>query len=278
MKCVVFWRLLLALALVSGSCVAAAQSLPVSVDVAGNVAIARIGNPADPLAELTLIFDDASNLSPASLGVSASLVDITDPTVLSRLPDLQLTRLDSALPLLITIEPPATAGLRFRRTGRFELHTHALSYSIGSGYRVLKAPVGGDFRDTTEEIAQGSVRASSRYGGFSQFLVVTDLRKTGLVVAEKIATLRARVATLPASERPPFSAQLDAVETAVANHDFANAIAGVDLISERALARAGNGLADEWRATRDADNQAGELLAGAATLKFSVAYLRDYGQ
>ena len=31
-------------------------------------------------------------------------------------------------------------------------------------------------------------------------------------------------------------------------------------------------------ATRDADNLAGELIAGAATLRFSVAYLRDFGQ
>src|SRR3546814_676349 len=180
--------------------------------------------------------------------------------------------------LLVTIEPPATGGLRFRRTGRFELHTHALAYALGSDYRVLKAPIGGSFHDTTEEIAPGSVRARSRYGGFSQFLVVADLRPTGAVIASKIAALRSRVATLPDSEQPAFSAQLDAVETSVANHDYANAIAATDLISQRALARAGNGLLDEWRATRDADNQAGELLAGAATLKFSIAYLRDYGQ
>jgi hypothetical protein len=269
---------LLMAALLLGSAGALAQSLPVSVNTSGNTATASIGNPVNPLAELTLTFDDASNLGPASLGISAQLVDISDPSLLSRLPDLQLTRPDSALPLLVTVEPPANGGLRFRRTGRFELHTHALAYSLGSNYRVLKAPVGGQFQDTTEEIAPGSVRARSRYGGFSQFLVVTDLRPTGTVVAAKIAALRARVATLPAAERPPFTTQLDAIERAVAGHAYADAIAGVDLISTRALDRAGNGLADEWRASHDADNQAGDLLAGAATLKFSLAYLRDYGQ
>jgi hypothetical protein len=269
---------LLMAALLLGSAGALAQSLPVSVNTSGNTATASIGNPVNPLAELTLTFDDASNLNPASLGISAQLVDISDPSLLSRLPDLQLTRPDSALPLLVTVEPPANGGLRFRRTGRFELHTHALAYSLGSNYRVLKAPVGGQFQDTTEEIAPGSVRARSRYGGFSQFLVVTDLRPTGTVVAAKIAALRARVATLPAAERPPFTTQLDAIERAVAGHAYADAIAGVDLISTRALDRAGNGLADEWRASHDADNQAGDLLAGAATLKFSLAYLRDYGQ
>lgn len=271
-------RLVCAATLLLGCGSAAAQSLPVSVGVAGNVATVQVGNPASPLAELTLTFDDASGLSASSLGVSAKLVDITDPALLSRLPDPRLTRPDSSLPLMVTIEPPANGGLSFRRSGRFELHTHALTYSLGSNYRVLKAPVGGSFHDTTEEIAQGSVRARSRYGGFSQFLVVADLRATGTVIAEKIAALRTRVATLPSSEQPAFSAQLDAAESGVARRDYAGALAAVDQISERARLRAGNGLLDEWRATRDVDNQAGELLAGAATLRFSVAYLRDYGQ
>jgi len=271
-------RWLLAIALLLCTPLAFAVDLPVSVTVVGNVATAQIGSPANPIAELTLSFDDASGLTPASLGIRASTVDITDPALLSRLPDLRLVRPESALPLLVTIEPPATGGLSFRRSGRFELHTHALAYSLGSNFRVFKAPIGGQFHDTTEEIAQGSVRARSRYGGFSQFIIATDLRETGTVVAAKIASLRARVASLPASEQPVFTAQLDTVESAVASQDYATALAAIDLISDRAQARAGNGLLDEWRATRDADNQAGELLAGAATLKFSVAYLRDYGE
>jgi len=270
------WMLALALSLCAQ--MACAVDLPVSVHVVGNVATAQIGSPANPIAELTLSFDDASGLTPASLGIHASTIDITDANLLSRLPDARLVRLDSALPLLVTIEPPANGGLSFRRSGRFELHTHALAYSLGSNFRVFKAPLGGQFRDTTEEIAQGSVRARSRYGGFSQFLIAADLRETGVVVAGKIASLRARIASLPAAEQPAFNAQVDTVESAVARQDYATALAAIDLISDRAQSRAGNGLLDEWRATRDADNQAGELLAGAATLKFSVTYLRDYGQ
>jgi len=274
----VIFRWMFALALSLCAQVACAVDLPVSVHVVGNVATAQIGSPANPIAELTLSFDDASGLTPASLGIRASTIDITDANLLSRLPDARLVRLDSALPLLVTIEPPANGGLSFRRSGRFELHTHALAYSLGSNFRVFKAPLGGQFRDTTEEIAQGSVRARSRYGGFSQFLIAADLRETGVVVAGKIASLRARIASLPAAEQPAFNAQVDTVESAVARQDYATALAAIDLISDRAQSRAGNGLLDEWRATRDADNQAGELLAGAATLKFSVTYLRDYGQ
>ncbi|NUS38515.1 MAG: hypothetical protein HOQ02_05775 [Lysobacter sp.] len=251
--------------------------LPVSVSVSGNVAVAQIGPASAPIAEVTLTFDDASNLTADSLGLSARLVDVQDPQLLSRLPDPTLIRLDSSLPLLVTIQPPLSGGLNFRRTGRYELHTHLLPYAVGSNYRVFKAPVGGAFRDTTEEIAQGSVRARSRYGGFSQFLVAADLRETGKVISGKIAWMRNRVATLPAGEQPVFSSQLDTVEAALANGDYATALTAVDAISSRAQADAGTALLDTWRAG-GADNQAGDLIAGASTLKFSIAYLRDFGQ
>ena len=271
-------RAILAAALLLGSSLATAQVLPVKVTASGNVATATIGlTPLLPIAELTFTFDDASNLSANSLGLTAQLLDIADSRLLARLPDAHLLSIPGTLPLLVTVTAPASGGLSFRRTGRFELHTHLLPYSIGSNLRVFKAPVGGRFEDVTEEIAPGSVRARSRYSGFSQFIVLPDLRPTSSVVARKIERLRTRVATLPAAEQAPFATYLDMVEASVAREDYGNAIAALDLLGARALARAGHGLSDEWRAGRDADNQAGDLLAGAATLKFSIAYLRDYG-
>jgi hypothetical protein len=255
---------------------AGAQTLPVQVQVSGNVATATIGDPAHPLADITLTFENARGLSASSLGLGARLVDVQDAALLARLPSLQLNQLDALFPLLITIEPPALGGLRFR-TVRVDVHTHALVYSVGSSYRLFKAPLNGAFRDITDEIAPGSVRARGTTGGFSQFLVLTDLRESSEVVAHKIGTLRARVAILPAAERPGFNALLDQVDTALAQDDFAGALAAVGQIDARARARAGTHLQQEWRATRDADNQAGDLIAGAATLGFSIAYLRDFG-
>lgn len=270
--------LLLATVLLAGSGVASAQSLPVEVIVSGNVATVHVGNPGRPLVDLTITFEDASGLTAASLGVSANLVDLTDPALLARLPHPRLTSLDSALPLLITIEPPYTGGLSFRRTARVELHTRALIYSVGSSYRLIKAPLGGSFRDITDEIAPGSVRARGTTGGFSQFLIVSDLRQTGEVVREKFGWLRADVNALPAQEQIGFGKLVDAAQGAVARGDYTNAIAALDALRARAAARAGFTIPDVWRATRDTDNQAGALMADAATLKFSVAYLRDYGQ
>jgi len=280
-KHLVLPRLLFTAALLLAARAAAAQNLPVTVSVNGNVAVAEIGAPLNPLAELTLTFDDASNLSASSLGISAQLVDINAPALLSRLPAPSLTRLENALPLMVTIQPPASGGLSFRRSGRFELHTHALTYAVGSSFRVFKAPIGGAFRDTTEQIAPGSVRARSRYGGFSQFLVLTDLRPTSDVIHEKTGTLRARVATLSPSEQPAFIALLDAVESSLDNGDYATALQASNDIGTRAQARAGSGLSDEWRADdgdSPTENQAGHLMAEAASLGFSIAYLRDFGQ
>ncbi len=268
---------LLASALLLAPALASAQSIPVQVAVSGDTATIHVGGSGQSLADITLTFDDASGLTPASLGVSAQLVSLADPQLLARLPSLDTT-LDGALPLLVTIEPPTLGGLSFERTVRVDLHTHALAYTVGSSYRLFKAPLGGAFRDITDEIAPGSVRARGTTGGFSQFLVVADVRETGTVVGQKFDWLRARINAVDPAVRSPLLAQLAAAEDAVATADYARAIAALDAIRALAAARAGNGLSQQWRATRDVENQAGEIISGAATLKFSVAYLRDFGQ
>lgn len=270
-------RLLLMAVLFAASVAAAAQNLPVQVHASGNTATIRIVTAGQQPTEVLISFDEAFNLNPASLGVSAELVSLGDPLLLARLPDPLSTQLDSALPLLITIEPPAGAGLAFNRTARVEVHTHALPYTVGSSYRLLKAPLNGDFRDITDEVAPGSVRARGTTGGFSQFLIVTDVRASGAVVAEKISWLRTRFAMLSPVEQSAFDSHLDAAEAAVAAGEYANAITAVDAIRARASERAGTTLTQQWRATRDVQNEAGEILAGAATLEFSIAYLRDFG-
>jgi hypothetical protein len=270
--------LTLAFGLLAGAGTAAAEALPVSIEASGNVAHARIGLDSTSVADVTLSFQDASNLNAASIGISAEQLDLADPTLLARFPAGTLTQIASGLPVMITVEPPAGGGLTFRNTGRMEIHTHALPYAVGSSFRVFKAPLGGSFRDVTDEIAQGSVRARSTYGGFSQFVIVTDLRPTADVVAEKITRLRANVDALPAAEQAEFDALIDSAEAAVAGADYATAVTDIDALKARALQRGGTAIANEWRATRDVTNHAGELAANAATLRFSVAYLRDFGQ
>lgn len=255
---------------------AAAQPVPASVSVSGNTATVRIGPAAAPIADLRLDFDDATGLSAASLGVSAEIVDVSAPALLSRLPGSGAL-VPGELPLMVTIEPPSIGGLSFRRVVHAELHTHALVYTAGSRYRLLKAPLGGAFRDITGAVSPGSVRTRGTTGGFSQFLVVLDLRPTSQVVAEKLARLRTEAGKLPVTEATPLLAQLDAVEAGLVDGRYADAIGAAEAIRQRVSARAGLAIPQEWRALRDRDNIAGELLAGVDTLVFSIGYLRDHG-
>jgi hypothetical protein len=281
-------RLLSLVLLCAASSVASAQlssntsnvttPVPLSLSASGNHAEIQVGAPMLPLLEVSLDFQDATGLSPTSLGASAQLLDLGDAGLLGRLPDPDLTALTSTLNVLITIEPPANGGLSFRGTGRLEIHTHLLPYTVGSSLRVFKAPLLGPFRDVTDEIAQGSVRARTTYGGFSQFLIVVDLRPTGMVVDEKIGWLRGQVAALPFGERAPLDTLLDQADAAVDVANYPGAIAAIDVFRARVQARAGQHIPNEWRATGGVDNQAGQLIAGANTLRFSIAYLRDFGQ
>lgn len=252
-----------------------AQSLPVRVNVSGNVATIGIGALDAEVADMTLTFDSASGLTASSLGVSAQLVSLSDPVLLARLPS-SLASLDAAFPLLITVEPPA-GGLSLQRLVHVEVHTHALAYTYGSSYRLFKAPLNGAFRDITTQVAQGSVRARGTTGGFSQFLVLADVRPTGTVALEKLDRLQTRIALLPTAEAIALEAHRSAAETAFREARYNDALAHLDALAARVSQRAGTGIPQVWTAGGGSQNHAGELLAGVGTAKFSIAYLRNFG-
>jgi hypothetical protein len=256
---------------------AMSQSLPVAVTVSKNVAAVVVGPASNPVADLTLSFDDATGLSPASLGISAQTVNINDPHLVSRLPSGGLAAMSANFPVMITIEPPSTGGLTQHRVTHVEVHTHALAYVAGSPLRLFKAPLNGAFRDITESIAPGSVRARGTTPGWSQFIIVTDLRSTSSVIASKFVYLRGQLSALPSSESTPLKNYLDLAQTAVTQGRYDDADAALDSFNARVSARAGTFIPDVWRATRDTNNIAGELLAGSNTLAFSIGYLRDFG-
>jgi hypothetical protein len=251
----------------------------VAVTVSKNIAAIRIGPSAsDPIADITLTFDEATGLSATSLGISAQTVNINDPALLSRLPSGgSLTTLSANFPVMITIEPPTSGGLAQHRVTHVEVHTHALTYTAGSSLRLFKAPLSGAFRDITESIAPGSVRARGTTPGWSQFIIVTDLRSTSSVIASKFTYLRNQLSALPASESAPLSNYLDLAQTAVVQGRYDDADAALDSFNARVSQRAGTFIPDLWRATRDTQNIAGELLSGSNTLSFSIGYLSDFG-
>jgi hypothetical protein len=255
---------------------AQAASLPVQVSVGANSAAVRIGTATSPLADLSIRFDDASGISASNLGITAKTIDIKSPDLLARLPS-SLASIPSALPLLVTIEPPVTGTLVQHRVTHVELHTHALSYTAGSPLRLFKAPLNGPFRDITESVQPGSVRTRGTTPGWSQFIIIVDLRPTSSVIEEKFVYLQNQVNLLSATEAAPLQSYLNTAHVAVANGDYDDAVVALDSFSARVSQRAGTYIPDPWRSARDVSNNAGELLCGANTLAFSIGYLRDFG-
>lgn len=273
----VWFRVFAAFALLVATAAAGAQPLPVSVHVSDNVATVRIGPATAPLADMTITFDDVSGLTPASLGVRAETVNVLDPALLARLPNSSLDSIPSAFPVMVTVEPPFNGGLSFHRQAHIDLDVHPLSYSAGTRLRLFKSPLNGAFADITYDVAPGSVRTRGNTGGWSQFLVITDLRATDSVVNDKIAALHTALQVLPPRQRNPLQSLLDKIQTTVAAGRYDTAISLVDAFRARVSHEAGTDIPDLWRATRDLTNSAGDLLSGADTLRYSIAFLRDYG-
>ena len=253
-----------------------AASVPVQVSVGANSATVRVGGAASPLADLSIRFDEATGISAANLGIKAETVSVNNPALVSRLPS-NLTSLSSSFPVMITVEPPVSGNLVQKRVTHVEVHTHLLAYAAGSRFRLFKAQVGGPFRDITESVQPGSVRTRGTTPGWSQFLVLVDLRPTDTVISEKISYLNTQLNLLPASEATPLRNYLNTAQSAIAVGQYEDAVVAIDMFSARVAQRAGTYIPDTWRSARDLQNSAGELLAGANTLLFSLNYRRDYG-
>lgn len=277
-----------------GAHVAHAQ---VDVEVIGDTAHATIlledalGTHYD--AEVTIVFDTPTNLSPRSLNLSAELFDPAHPP--GALP--AGVAIDPAFPMLVTIEPPGTPELftsgfepfedgtgvlSFHNTYDIEVHTHRLAYTPNSPYRLLKAPIGGTFADVTEDVLSGSARARGRGGAFSQFIVAKDAN-TGLVAVLVVIlpkstalTLRLTAAILGNLLRGELTALLTnviaAIGTAVLDPVLGctNALGPLDDFIADVEAHAGIDIANLWRGQRDMVNDAGELSSLARTLRFSL--------
>jgi hypothetical protein len=126
-------------------------------------------------------------------------------------------------------------------------------------------------------VQPGSVRTRGTTPGWSQFLIIADLRPTNTVIAEKFAYLQNQLNLLSPTEAAPLQAYLNTAQSAVAGGNYDNAVVAMDSFSARVSSRAGTYIPDTWRSARNVTNNAGELLAGANTLVFSIGYRRDFG-
>lgn len=240
-----------------------------SVNIAGNTVTAVVDLGSGLAADLTLDFEDASNLTVANLGLSATLVDPLDLA-----PRLDGVSLASGFPVLIQVAPPTAGGLAFHGVYALSLHTHALTFTVECPLRLYTAEAGGTFHDMTETIGTGSYRARGTGGTFSDFLIVADLRPAAVAVEEKFDAVEDLLATydevLPDDVSDDLAGRLASAREAWDAGDPATAAQRVDGFALAVKAASGSSIPDLWRSARDTANVAGMLRSAASTLRFSL--------
>lgn len=225
-------------------------------------------------AELTIRFEEVVGLSVENLGLSAELVDPTDPSLLARLGDSVNIAPVGAFPVLVRIQPPASGGLSFSGIASIEIYTHDLQYTAGTPLRLFSAPDNGDFREITADMSSGSYRVRGSKGTFSEFLIVADLRLTESVVDTKFNALSGLLygysTQIGSGTFSTLENKLTQAEAAWNSGDVSGAISAVEAFSATVKSEQGMSIPAVWRSSRDLDNVAGELRARADTLRFSL--------
>lgn len=247
--------------------------------VSGDTVQASVSLPGGLGTDLTLSFEDAVGLNLSNLGISAQLVNFLNlPAILSRLPSGSLL---SGLPVLLRIEPPSAGGLAFSGIVNLELHTHLLSYTTGSPLRIFSAPLGGPFRDITTAMGPGSYRARGTSGGFSEFLILIELRPVNQVINSKLARLDDLLedyeGSVPGTVYDDLESRLEDIRDDFEAGRTTAAIEGVDGFIAEIQEHAGTDIPNVWRSARDVQNVAGYLRAAAMTLRFSLALKNGSG-
>ena len=233
-------------------------------EVSLEVSLAGIG------IDVTIRFAEVTGLSLENLGVSAHLVNPLSPAFRARLPNGVVP----ALPLVLRIEPPANGSLSFTGTSEIDIHTHNLNFYIGTPLRFFSSPVGGAFHDVTTAMGPGSYRARATKGGFSEFLIVLDLRSLNTAIAGKFDRLEdlldAYHGSMPGSVYYDLEERLEDARAAWTGGNKQAAIAELDDFLEIVEEHSGTDIPNVWRAARDVENAAGYLSSAAQTLRFSL--------
>ena len=250
----------------------------VNLVIQGNEVRAGVALPLDITADLKITFEQVEGLSEESIGLSASLVNLTDPGLLARLQDALIP---GALPMLIRIQPPAEGGLSFQGVVTIEIHTHLLPFTLNTPLRLFAASEGGRFQDITATVGMGSYRCTGRKGSFSEFLILVDLRTANRTIAQKLDRLDQILADNEAQIAAPVFTELAALAAAIrSKHSAGQTQAAITKTEEfvgLVEAHSGADIPDVWSSTGTLVNVAGQLRAAGDTLRFSLIMKKQGG-
>ncbi len=266
---------LIPLLVLCSAATAAAQTTLVP-QISGNTLTASISLPGGVQADLTIAFEQAVGLNANALSLTVGLVDPTDLSLLSRLPNPTSVSIPAAFPVLLRIDPTAASALSFAGVYRLTLHTYNLTFTTNSPLRLFKAPTGGSFQDITAAVDAGSVRPGGDGGAYSEFLVVADTRPTDGVISDKFNRLANDLTANASAINPAVLADLQqrlaSAKDLYTQGQIASAINAVQGFADQVKQQSGTNIPDVWRANGNLVNVAGLLRSDASTLKFSLTW------
>ena len=252
---------------------------PIAIQIGQRSASVFIQLPPNLSVDFSLAFEQVSGLTEQSIGLSAGFVDPTNAALLARLP--QGASIPAAFPVLIAVEPPSIGPLSFTGVVAISLLTPNLVWTPGTPLRLFAAPLGGEFVDITSGTSAGSYRAGASKGGFSEFLVVSDLRAVDTVIAQKFDRLQSKLnqyaLAIPASIKADLQARLEAARSSYVAGNPQHAALTIDGFAATVQQHGDTEIPNIWRASRDVTNIAGELRSGAATLSYSLGLKASSG-
>lgn len=266
------WRSLGAALIVALAGVGTARAqVPIPLTISGNEAHGNILLPGGLTGELTITFESVVGLTPTSLRATARIANPLQ--LIFRLPALVTVPLD--FPVLIRISPSPGSTLSFSGVAQVALHTPLLHLLPDLPLGLGKSPNGGAFKDVTTWEAEGSYRVGGSTGGFSDFLIVLDLRNIDNVIVLKFndlqSALNAHAGSLPPVVAGTLQTRLTQARNLYQAGDLAGAIAEIASFSAYVVTHSGADIPDVWRANDPSViNVAGILRSGADSVKFSL--------
>lgn len=227
--------------------------------------------------DLKIKFDSAVGLTAQNFTVDAQLLNVNDPSLISRLPNSLLTALPTAFPVQISVTPDPSKGFTFSGAYEIEIYTKSLHYTEGSPLRLFHSHANGTFEDMTTMTGAGSMRVRGNGGQFSDFVILADLRNKSDVIATKFTRMQdfvsAQQSSLDYAALSALTSALAAIDSALNADQTGQALAATQQLINLLEADDGTLFPNVWRSSGDLVNVQGRLLGMATTLRYSLRTL-----
>jgi hypothetical protein len=241
------------------------------IQVVGKEADAQIAIGGLFQADLTIVFENVTGLDANSLIVSAVQINPTD--LLNRLNDPALITVPGQFPIIINVSPAPGSALKFTGVYTIEIHTSNLAFD--PSYRLFTSPSGGTLDDITNFSGVGSYRVHGTGGGFSDFVILSDVRNLETVIQQKFTRLQNSLNNNATSIVPAMLQSLQAkYNAALLSYQSGSkndAVTNLDAMNDLIVVDNGVSMPYAYNANDpEKRNVGGELRKLIATLKFSL--------